>query len=78
MRFVWRVVWEGCWVARAVIRDGSLRIVWRSVVLCGLLGSVLVVGDFGRGCDLRFVFDDVWEPAFFWGRRCRERSLMGD
>lgn len=34
VRFVWRVLWEGWWVARAVIRDGSWRIVCKSVVLC--------------------------------------------
>lgn len=32
-RCCWRVVYEGCWLERAEIRDGSLRMVWRSVVL---------------------------------------------
>lgn len=56
---------EGCWLDRAVIRLGSLRIDCRSIVLGWLVGvGVGVEVEVEVEC-VRFVLYKLWEPAFF-------------
>lgn len=67
MSAVWRVVCDGCWLAREVRRVGSERIVWRSERLEIVRRLFWMEGGEGVGYDLSFTISGSQPSSFVGG-----------